>query len=88
MKIRIPKRFFDDHQERELPTPSYGPWRGGYVISTLDPAFIELVSDAQHYTYNGCDCEPGLKRAAKAMLKAIDRETNFGIVVTIIEEDN
>lgn len=76
-KIRIPRTFFDDHMDRELPTPDYRRWRGGYVIKLDDPHLPELISDATHYATDGCDCEPGLKRAARALLATIAKEKAF-----------
>lgn len=75
MIIRIPKRFFDDHMERGLPTPSHRDWRGGYAVRVDDPDLGELVDDARHYAHDGCDCGPALKRAAEALLNAIAKAT-------------
>jgi hypothetical protein len=76
MKIRIPTRFFDDHFDRDLPTPKYERAGKSYVVDTDDPDFAELVDDARFYTgARGPDaCPPGLKAAATALLKAIDRQ--------------
>lgn len=76
-RIRIPKRFLDDHEERELPTPDYRSWRGGYVIDTDDPHFAELMDDAKYYCDDVDQCEPGLKRAAKSLVKTVAKEIAF-----------
>jgi hypothetical protein len=74
----IPTKFFDDHAERDLPTPSiiFGkPLAKQYVIAKDDPALPELINDAEFYAdANGPDmAPPGLKQAAKALLKAVGR---------------
>jgi hypothetical protein len=72
--IRIPTRFFNDHSERDLPTPQIiGHKSGGYLICSDDPALPELIDDAKYYAdVNGPDAAPaGLKGAAKALLKAL-----------------
>lgn len=81
--FRIPRAFYDDHFERELPTPKaiWGipmyPPKGGYIIAADDPALPELINDAQYYAHaDGPDeAPPGLKRAAKALLAALGRPT-------------
>lgn len=70
--IRIPQTFFDDHQERDLPTP----WvqhntKQHYWILPTDPALGELVNDAEHYASPYGPETPWLRTAAKALLKAI-----------------
>ena len=76
--IRAPKRFIDDHANRDLDTPYV--WRQTkvhYFISRWDPAMEELRSDAEYYA----DGEFGpdaigdggaLKRSAKALVDAMD----------------
>lgn len=76
-KIRIPRTFLIDHEERDLPTPQYVPWRGGFVVDTDDSNFAELISDAEHYANDGCDPSPGLKRAARALVNSVIKETAF-----------
>lgn len=73
-QIKIPKRFFEDHSERDLPTPAVLRETKAYlVIDTADEAFPELVDDAKHYANDGVDMGP--ITAARALLKAIDRQT-------------
>lgn len=73
-KIRIPQTFLLDHEERELPTPDYQCWRGGFLIDTNDPALDELLSDALHYAQDVDACSPGLVRAARALLAAVAQQ--------------
>lgn len=72
--IRIPRRFFIDHMERDLPTPKIIKQIGRSItICSDDPALPELIDDAKYYAdVNGPDAAPaGLKGAAKALLKAL-----------------
>lgn len=72
--IRIPRRFLDDHQDRDLPSPEIQHETRTHVwVDGSDPALPELISDARFYcdTY-GPDMAPaGLKVAARALLKAL-----------------
>lgn len=48
--ITIPARFYDDHSERDLPTPVALNRSGTKVTIDLnDPATPELLADALHY---------------------------------------
>jgi hypothetical protein len=73
--IKLPKVFFDDHDERSLPSPEVvKTTKPHYWVRRDDPALAELLSDAEHYCDpNGPDAEGlgGLKRSAKATVKAI-----------------
>jgi hypothetical protein len=84
--IRLPKSFFDDHDERGLPCPEViKTTKPHYWVAPDDPVLAELLSDAEHYCDpNGPDAEGlgGLKRSAKATVKAIqaaykDREAEL-----------
>lgn len=72
--IRIPKRFLDDHLERDLPTPGIvRETKAHYFIESRDPAIGELANDARHYA-EGLDEAPlGIVLSAKATLRAIQR---------------
>lgn len=74
-QIRIPRRFFDDHSERELPTPVIVRQTARHVwIHAEDSALPELLNDAQYYADKfGPECygEPHIKPAARALLKAL-----------------
>jgi len=75
--IKIPKRFFDDHRERDLDTPRVmKDTRSNYWISKNDPAISELISDAEYYVEMGelgafDKWMFGLVRSAKATLKSL-----------------
>lgn len=48
--ILLPVRFYDDHAERDLPTPVTLKRTGRHVTVALnDPALPELLADALHY---------------------------------------
>lgn len=50
--VCLPPSFFDDHCERDLPTPKVVAPRGvSYWVSIKDPALTELLSDAEHYAH-------------------------------------
>lgn len=79
--IRIPRAFFDDHRERDLPTPTVRKTlRCHYDIRADDPALPELISDAQHYAEGGISTTDfphlfGLVASARAIIgsRAITR---------------
>lgn len=48
--IRIPKRFYVDHIERDLEAPAVlKETKSHYWIDGLSPYLDELLSDAEHY---------------------------------------
>ena len=70
--IRIPKRFLDDHLERDLPTPKIiRETASHYFIDPRDPAIGELANDASHYADWLDEAPPGVVRSARATLRAI-----------------
>jgi hypothetical protein len=72
--IRIPKRFFDDHAERDLDTPAIvRETKAHYIIRANDPFIDELRDDAEFYAAeHGPDMlPPGLKASARATLAAL-----------------
>jgi hypothetical protein len=83
MRIRIPLRFYLDHQERDLYTPvNYSKAKSYVVIDSDDEALPELISDAEHYAAIGTGeggyfqmGYGGLVLSARATLKAIERGT-------------
>ena len=72
--IRIPTRFFDDHHDRDLPSPAIVKvTKSHYHIAAADPNLDELRDDAEFYA-DPCgpeDCAR-LKVAAKALLRALN----------------
>lgn len=73
--ITTGRRFYEDHAERNLPTPAEVPGPKGKVSFQLDdPATPELLSDAEHYGCGGVDAsmvDIGLISSAQATAKAI-----------------
>lgn len=75
MKVRIPRAFLIDHEERDLPTPEYTVAGRQFIIDSDDSALPELISDAKHYANDGTDSDRSLVQAAKAVLAAIAKAT-------------
>jgi len=71
--IKIPRRFYDDHADRSLPSPEIVHHnKTHYWIRRDDPAMGELRSDAEYYAdRDGPDMGPNLRPAARALLKAL-----------------
>lgn len=71
-QIRIPKRFLDDHLERDLPTPEIlRATSTHYFIASGDPAMGELIDDARHYADSLDEAPRGIVLSARATLRAI-----------------
>lgn len=75
--VRIPRAFYLDHQERDLPTPAaLGETSRHIVIDRADPALTDLISDARHYADpTATDAPAWVRMAAQALLKALEIET-------------
>lgn len=76
--VRVPRSFYDDHNERGLPAPDPVKESKLYVWIDRDhPDVPELVSDAQHYSWSGWSRDDeGMKSrqmAARRLLKALGR---------------
>lgn len=70
--IRIPKRFLDDHLERDLLTPEIlRETSTHYFIASGDPAMGELIDDARHYANSLDEAPRGIVLSARATLRAI-----------------
>lgn len=73
--VTIPRRFFDDHADRDLETPEIiKATKTGYTIRLDDPAVPELLGDAEYYAEMAGDMERymfGICMSAKATAKAI-----------------
>lgn len=74
-KLRLPKTFFTDHSERDLPTPTViGETKKHFIVDDADPALTELLLDAEHYAHPyGPDCNIWLRSSAKATAEAIKK---------------
>jgi len=83
-RIRIPFRFYQDHQERDLDTPvNYAKSKSYVIIDSDDPALPELISDAEYYASDDGCVDPvmwegwrGVVLSARATLKAIRKEVH------------
>jgi hypothetical protein len=76
LEVRLPAAFFNDHAERELPTPKVLRENSRHVwVRSYDPALVELLNDARHYAHrDGPDeCPRGLISSAKATVQTIER---------------
>jgi len=75
--IKIPRRFYDDHCERDLAAPGVcKTTRTHYWIDALSRDLSELLDDAEHYASPAIDTRDfpellGLKSSARATAKAI-----------------
>ena len=73
--IRIPRKFYDDHEERQLDTPKALRETKTHIwIDRADPVLPELLSDADFYSeIYGLDLETArwICPAARALLKAV-----------------
>lgn len=73
--IKLPPAFYDDHDERDFPTPEdVGNAKSYVLVRADDPALRELLDDAEHYAHPyGPDGEGlgGLRSSAKATVRAI-----------------
>ena len=51
-EVKLPRRFFIDHMERDLPTPTILRETKSHIFSALDdPHLPELMRDADYYRY-------------------------------------
>ena len=58
--IKIPHRFLNDHEERDLPTPEIvKATTKHYWIKLDDPHIDELYSDANYYAEPYIEAKPG-----------------------------
>ena len=73
--LKLPRRFFDDHVERELPAPTVVRQTQRHVwIRQDDPNLPELVNDADfHADGLAPDCL-WISLAARALLRALERQ--------------
>lgn len=77
--IRIPKRFYDDHCERDLEAPAVlKEGKAHYWIDALSPHLEELLSDAEYYADSIAHMDNwliGICRSADATARAIRAAT-------------
>jgi hypothetical protein len=79
--IKIPPRFYNDHYERDLPTPDdVGNAKSYVLVRADDPALPELLNDAEYYAHPyGPDADwiGGIRASAKATVRAIRNVTGW-----------
>ena len=80
-EIRIPKYFYHDHIDRDLPAPPViRKTKRHYWVERSHPDFAELINDAEYYAHPfgpGASDEGGNRSyvtAAKALLRSIKEE--------------
>lgn len=80
IKINLPRRFYWDHLERDLPTPEMLQSNAAHiVVDAADPAMAEYLADAEYYASNAMDqCPPGIRASAVATVAAIRKATKTG----------
>lgn len=82
--LLLPPRFFDDHADRELPTPEVLGRRGrSYVVALEDDRLRELFSDACYYAGSGGPDQPGLnglRASARATRDTIAEAKGWAII--------
>ena len=77
--FKIPQRFYDDHNERDLESPAIiKETKTHYWISADDEHLNELYTDAEFYSAPYVDARPGdylwgIVLSARATLKAIEK---------------
>jgi hypothetical protein len=70
--IKLPRMFFDDHEERALATPAVVKGTRTHVwIRRDDPAVPELLADAHYYAdgTNAVWLRPGARAIVAALSK-------------------
>lgn len=74
--VRLPRRFYDDHAWRGLPTPPALRVTERHVwIDPEHPYVSELLSDARHHAEEAMYFDPpmpGLASSARATIKALE----------------
>jgi hypothetical protein len=72
-RISLPRKFYWDHFERDLPTPEMvQSTKTSILVEDADPALTDLLEDAEYYASDAMDqLPPGLKSSAKATVNAI-----------------
>jgi hypothetical protein len=74
MKLRLPRKFYEDHEERDLPSGTVLSRTQKRVLIEADQDTVdEILSDAKYYSNEwGPDCiERSLKVSALNTVKAI-----------------
>lgn len=77
--VKIPKTFYDDHRDRDLPAPPVlRKLARHYVVDAAHPDARELLNDATHYSdvcewagAPGASPYIGLQASARATVRAL-----------------
>lgn len=74
--IRLPRRFWNDRQERDLPMPKAIGWNKTHVtVDAADPVLADYLDDAEYYAdivnMSGDRDLIGIQSSARATVKAI-----------------
>ena len=72
--VRVPAKFYTDHEERGLPTPkAHRVTKQAVWVLLTDPDTAELLDDARHYSRDVDACDRGLIASARATVKNIEK---------------
>lgn len=72
--IRLPRKFIDDHVERDLPTPEFiRSTKTSVYIRADDPNLPELINDAEHYADPQMRGRGGWDESVIPLCKAAER---------------
>lgn len=87
IKVKLPKRFYLDHLDRDLPSGEILRFVGNnqVEVSLDEEAFEDLVSDAEHYGFGGMDYCDDLVRRADSLERSAKRTYE---ILTKIEREN
>ncbi len=74
--VRLPRRFWNDRRDRELPMPKAIAWSKTHVcVSPTDPVLADYLDDAKYYAdivrMSGDRDLTGLQASARATVKAL-----------------
>ena len=74
--IQLPRKFWNDRNERGLPMPKAVGWSGTRVtVDAADPVLADYLDDAEYYSgimkMSGDRDLMGLQASARATVKAI-----------------
>lgn len=77
--IKLPATFFNDYEERELPTPNVVRRSSRFVWIKLDDgALSDLLQDARWYASEDVDLDSDalwVRRAARTLLASFNKQT-------------
>ncbi len=73
IKVKLPRLFYIDHRERDLPAGEIIRSIGKNQVEVVldQDAFDDLISDAEHYGFGGMDW--GIDDSAKSLERSAKR---------------